>query len=310
MKFRKQPKQTRIQTNVQNRRSLPVDRYYSSTSLSRVRNDQRTNSYTDHQKRSSISSGRFLNKLAHWAGAGAIILIIVLNTTLGSVGIKPTLDSEIRHGFRSDDEYRQAVQQVFQESYFNRLKLTFDSKRFEQKVVAALPEAVRATAVVPLVGTKLQVGLTISKPASRLLIDAQSQGVIGEDGRVLLTEESNAITKSFSNTPLLTIEPAVDTTAGMQLLTSEETSLIGLLRSEFDGSSADRPLFKSAIYHVQKRQIDVFFSGVNYYAKVSTERDGRTQVGSLVAAVKQLMSEKHMPANYIDVRAEGRVFVF
>ncbi len=314
----KKEKQTKLQNRgVTTRRSLPVDRYYSS-SVSRpqlggvdpAHSGRRSSSDKKRVRLPRVRrpASKIFSELAHWSSVIGILVVLVVNGTLGSVGIKVTTHGQSMPEFRSEQEYRAVVDSAFRSSLFYKTKATFRSADFESELLKQFPEADRVVAVVPLVGTKLQVGIELAKPLLRVERGGVRQGVIGENGTLLLEEDITRVAGTYSALPLLKLEPQVSFSPGEQALTSQEVELIRLLQKEFDGSESHRPSVASLRYHIQKRELEVTFEGAPYKAKLTSAREARVQVGALVASVEKLAEQGTLPSGYIDVRADGRVF--
>jgi hypothetical protein len=278
---------------------MPIDKYYSGMS-------QRLNS------EGRPRPGAWVTAVARWCGVFVILLVLLFNTTLNQVGVKiaHTNTSGVKSKYRSDQEYIDRARAVFSGNLFYRSKLTFNGSDFEQVLAASMPEADGVVSVVPLVGTKLLVGATITDPLAHVSIGSGQNAIVGMNGRLLEVSDSAILSELTVSTPELRIEPAIDLEIGGSILTSGETALLQLLKTEFDGSNVSRPKLDSFRYNVEKRELQAFFVSKSYFAKFTTERDARLQVGALVATLEAAAKEQGMvPAQYVDVRVEGRVFI-
>jgi hypothetical protein len=238
----------------------------------------------------------------------AIVVIALFNTTLSGVSVKVIGNSS--GSLRSSSDYNAGISQLLNESFLNSSKITFRSLDFEEQIKQQYPEVTDVSVVVPLAGRKLQIGLQLDNPILRLrTANNQQQGLIGSTGTLIARADTNVILEQFPTVPSISIDPLVEFDTGNQVLTSVEVGLISLLMEEFDGSEPYRPSVESVVFMVQKREINVRFKGVGYFAKLTPERDARPQIGSLVATLKQLKEQGNAPQEYIDVRVEDRVFV-
>jgi len=288
-------------------RSLPVTRYYKPSNVSKKKPARKTGA--------DLGAGSMLNKakatlsnLLQKILIITIIALILINTTMSSVVVK-IQESEDSHSYRSLSEYNDVVTSVFSESLFNRSKLTLDSSKFESSIKDVLPEVIEVTAVIPLAGRKLQVGIKTDDPLIRLRRQTDQQGIVGKSGKLLLLTDTNLVLEGFSALPSLEVMPNVNFDRGSQVLTTSETVLISLLISEFDGSEPYRNKISSIVFDVEKRELQVMFNNVSFFAKLTPERGAREQVGSLLATLKQLAEQGAMPSKYVDVRVDGRAFV-
>lgn len=314
LKPKKRQRQNEAET-MRTRRSLPVDRYYSSSRTKRksgrdsrelLQGRRAPRIDTDRLRR---SSGRIFTRILQWGGTLGIAAVLLYNIVLSGVGVKVQSLPSPYGNFRSNEEYVGIVEEVYARSLFNKSKLTLDSTRFEEELLAELPEAENTVAVVPLAGTKLQVGIEFATPVLRVQLGNLKQGVIGENGNLLYQSDTTDILSKFARLPLINPEPDIEVGVGDRMLTSNEVALLRLLMSEFDGSSVHRPSVASIVHSVEKREFRVSFEGVSYFAKLTSEREARPQVGALVATIEDLERRGQPAGQYIDVRVEGRVFI-
>lgn len=327
--FKKKTKTTtKPNQRIITQRTLPVDRYYSSMSARRAAQGDRGNRIYQSQSQSRTRAqgdraadiAAIARRPAHtfsqlvagglrWAGFVAIVIVILFNIVLSGVGVKVS-PQQLENVYRKDEDYVAAVNTVFSSSAFHRTKATFDSKSFEETLQRTLPEVTTATAVVPAVGLKLQVGLKIARPLCRVQLDTTRQGIVAENGVIVFEGPPEKIASIFSELKLLRVEPAVSLKTGDALLTTQEVDLVRRVNAEFDGSSNDRPAVSEMTYEVTKRGMTARFEDAAYYIRFTTvDRDAPTQVGAALATLRQLLEQGGAPKEYIDVRVSGRVFV-
>ncbi len=237
----------------------------------------------------------------------AILVLLFLNTTMSSVATR--LDDQ-NNAYRTAEEYKQGIDDIFNSSFLNKSKLTFRSTSFERDVQAKYPEMSDVVAVVPLAGRELHVNVSFTAPLLRL-VDAKGEliGIVGEQGNFIQLSGESSQLNMLMDVPTLQLLESPTFEQGSQLLTSVETELVTTMLSEFDGSGEYRPTVQSILFDVVRREMQVRFIDTGYYARITPERDAREQVGALVATLKQLTEDNDMPTRYIDVRVEGRVFV-
>ncbi len=265
-----------------------------------VSNNSRTNS---ESSRTSVFS-----LIYRWFGIIIILFLIVANTTISDAIVKINSDSQANL-YRSLEEYREGINNIFESNFKNRSKFMLNSSSFETKIKTMFPEVESAVVVTPLAGRRLQVGLELEKPLARLnQALSNSQAVLSYSGTVVLEDDATLINEKFAQIPSISI-PNITYSVGDQILTSSEAGLIRLLINEFDGSTPYRHKVKSIEFDVQKREIRVRFESVSYFAKLTPERESRVQVGALVSALKSMTEQSSLPTEYIDVRVDDRVFV-
>lgn len=315
--LRRKKSDTTINRRPQLARSVPVDRYYSGMSHRQTPNTQKRRILQeDGSDRSRVvrkrQSSIWVHLLVKWCGVLGIVSVLLFNVTLNQVGVKIGLSDFGKSGtlYRTEEEYVRQAQEAFRAQLLSRSKLTFSANEYEQLLQASLPEIERAVAVVPLVGTRLQVGFALTEPLVYAPEIGKSGTVIGTNGRVIAVTDKSILDRFASSLPKVYVETPGTVEDGAFLLTSGEVELIEVAKSEFDGSSIDRPKISSIRYIIAKRELQISFSDKSYFAKLTTERDARAQVGAVVATLRSVVGGGgEAPVEYIDVRVEGRAFL-
>ncbi len=292
------------------RSSVPVTRYYKSsqqpTNARKTKNDSKNRSIS---LGNNSKAGSFFKSLPQKILTLAVVLLLLVNLTMSSSKVK-VIESEQSSSYRSSEKYHEGVESLMNSNVLYKTKLTFSSSRFEAELEELYPELDYSTAVVPLAGRKLQVGLKFEKPLVRLQIKKDQQGIVGDNGKLFLITDTNTALSNFSDIPSMTIEPKVDFIEGSQVLTSAESELIELLNNEFDGSEEYRPKLDYVEFNVKNRELKAFFKGQTMYGKLTPERNSQVQVGALVATMSDFaLNRGGLPVTYIDVRVDKRVFV-
>jgi hypothetical protein len=300
----KKNRQNQMRTGVQ-QRSTPIMRYYSSNKD--ATGQKRTERvHSNEEKSINAKTRRFVSLLPQRMVFIVIIGLLLLNTTLSSSEVAISDEST---SYRPTVVYDEKVDELFNASVLHKSKFTFSSDSFEREIISAFPEVSRAVAVVPIAGRQLQVYLEFVQPLVRMTTTDNQEGVIGEGGVFVFLDTKILEESSLYELPILILKDQPQIQEGTLLLTSTESNLIRLLRSEFDGSDTFRPKLSSITFDVKKREMEARFKGVGYYAKLTPERDAREGVGSLVAILKDAVERKRVPKEYIDVRVEDRVFI-
>ncbi len=308
-KFFKKKEQGR-RASLPPRQSAPIARYYRPANATAAKTRKKDKTNLQNQKDSDrITIKRASNIFIKWFGLFALGFVILINTTLSSTTVRiKSFDSETTKSYRSKEAYNQQINQIFSSSFLYKSKFSVNTEKFEARIKEAFPEVEQASVVIPLAGRKLQVSLRLVDPLVRLNTGGNQEALLSKGGVVLQVESQEKINSSFASLPLLSL-PNITISQGAQLLTSDEATLVGLLVSEFDGSTEFRKKLKSIEFDVQKREIRARFDGLSLYAKLTPERDARLQVGSLAATIEQLAGEGKLPQEYIDVRIDDRVFI-
>ena len=286
--------------------SAPVVRYYRpDTSQKRRMGDDQLEKARIEQQKPEHPFRRVVQLVWRWSIVGVIIGFLIINTTLSGVLIKTAASS---NAYQPPEVYETKINDLLRSSFRSRSKLLLNSSRFEAQIQAEFPEVANATAVIPLAGRTLQIGLEFAEPLLRLQMPQNQQGIVSQNGILVFSDSAAEINATYASLPSLSI-PLVDFKQKEQVLTSDEANLLALLMSEFDGSASHRPAISSVEFDVKKREMKVRFKSEAYYAKLTPEREARAQIGALVAILNEMTDKGLEITDYVDVRVEGRVFI-
>jgi hypothetical protein len=107
------------------------------------------------------------------------------------------------------------------------------------------------------------------------------------------------------NLPIIVFSEG-DITSGQRVLTSNEVQFIQTVVYEL----AQKHLVVSHMNLPQgTAELDAYINGLNYYVKFDIQNtDARQQAGSFLATIHYLQEQGTGPAQYVDVRTDGRVY--
>ncbi len=280
-------------------RKIPTKKYYRSTD--EVPNVSR------EQKSSSIKT--IISNIINWV---IVIVIAGLLLKASTLSTRPIIKMQKNnYSYRNIKEYQLYSEKIMKESIFNRSKLFFKSKKFENNIKQKFPELSSVNAVIPLATRDLTVFIQTSKPTVKLINGGES-GLV--DGAGVLVDKGDLSTY-INNRNLLNVsftKPQSNFTVGSKLFTKEEMKLLGLLNNEVPKIklSGIGPMKIGVIkFNITNRQMEIHLTNTQFYVKINTHDNSREQVGALKATLLQLDREGSLPTKYIDVRVPGRVFV-
>lgn len=284
----------------------PVMRYYRPQETSKVVKQQNSKKIFKVNADGGTKKIKLvLSLLVRFSGFLAIVAVIIANTMLSGVTVKIGNKND---AYKSVDTYIAGINEIMKVSALSSSKLTLNSSKLEQEIKKRFPEITQATAIIPIAGRKLQVNLEFASPMVRLIQENNQQGVVSDSGVLLFVDSAQKINEIYTEIPSLVMLNIV-AKAGDQMLTSEETYLISLLRDEMDGSNDKRPMLQNIEYDVKKREMLARFKSTSFYVKLTPEREARAQIGALVATIQELQAKGTIASEYIDVRVEDRVFI-
>lgn len=236
--------------------------------------------------------------------AVGMLIILVLSLQLQpNVIIKTTGDSSAQIFLRDQEAYTEVANEVLR-SALNRNKLTVDTEALAARMTVAFPELETVSVSLPFFGNRPTVYVQPSQPT--LVLSTRNNGlyVLDDAGRALIA--GNQV-PSLDTLRL----PVVTDESGLSI----ETSKIALPR-------ATVAFIKEVSYQLKQKDIMVNsltlpagtselharFEGVGYHVKFNLYGNAREEAGAFIALKQRLDGQKKVPAEYVDVRVEGRVY--
>lgn len=237
---------------------------------------------------------------------GLLIVILVLFISLINISMlspdNPSilpLDPKNAGWPQQPSVYQGAVQKLLNGSIANRNKLTIDTTALSQELERQFPELEVVEVKMPLIGHRPIIYLGFAEPVLTLETVSRSY-VIDRDGR--------AIAHSLPNSHLVTLKDDSDlpVTLGRSVLASDtvtfiEAVLFQLQQRQLHVSSFELPQGRS--------ELDAHLAGQGYLIKFNlADNTPEQQVGTFLAVFHSLQQQGITPAQYVDVRVEGRAY--
>jgi len=230
----------------------------------------------------------------------ALIGIVAFSTTLSSSAI--VLFAEGESPYRSSETYKKEIQDLLNNSIWNKSKLTISSSKLEAAILEEFPELDAARVVLPIVGRRPAVTVHARQPI--LILTAGSKAlVIDASGKAV--GEASQLQSSVSNTLLKAQDQsALTPNVGDQALTSEAVAFIYSFKEQLKAKNiqVDRIVLPPVA-----NEADIYIKDTPYFIKTDYAGDSRVQSGAYIAA-KDTFPSKGQPKEYVDVRVEEKVF--
>lgn len=297
MKLRKSKRTPQVDKNY---RSVPVNNYYRPPKLKSKKISTKDQNLPE--KRRGLTFGKVFNILLVIVGVGLVVFATTLTTS-------PVVELRKNNAKYYDlPVYQKAAESAIRSSFFNRSKLLFQDKAFEQQLKSEFPEISNVKSSVPLGGRNLSVLITVSEPFA-YVSSGSDNGVINKEG-VLVTKNNPTVPDGLIK--LRFTEPQSNFNVGSRILTADELKLISLADNELsalvfkDGSNAS---IKEILFNVADGQLEAKLVSKPFYIKFSTFTETDQQVGGAKATLRQLDRENKLPSQYLDIRVPGRAFV-
>jgi cell division septal protein FtsQ len=233
-----------------------------------------------------------------------LLAIIALNL---STSVKVVSTGSASNDFLLQDKvvYETAAHKLLAKSIWNRNKLTVDTDKASAELAKQFPELSAVSITLPLLANKPVVHVQPAQPA---LILAAHNGsyVVDTSGKVLLMS-ANVPKNSNLQLPTVTDQSNFTAVINRQALTEGDVRFIQIVVAQL---TAKGNRVASLMLPSGASELDVHLVGQPYFVKFNLERNeaARQQAGTFLATQAQLKKQNITPAQYVDVRVEGRAY--
>lgn len=200
--------------------------------------------------------------------------------------------------------YETAANKLLADSVWNRNKITVNTASISQGMLKQFPELSSVSVTLPLLSKRPIVYVQTAQPA---LVLAASNGsfIIDSDGKALLPANKLPAGNKLV-LPLVTDQSGLTVALNRQALTAGDVIFIQIIIAQlaarhFTVSSMELPVGTS--------ELAARLTGQPYIVKFNLESgDARQQAGTFLATQAKLQSQNITPAQYVDVRVDGRAY--
>lgn len=233
---------------------------------------------------------------------GLVAYQLQLSSTPKVVALTKTSDAPF---LRDSTEYQRQAAQIMANSAANRNKLTVNTGQVAQAMKKAFPELDDVSVSLPLVGDQATIYV---RPAEPALVLATNSGnyVLDQNGRALAMAGG---TTGSAAVPSVTDRSNLTVTLGKQALPRSATQFIQTIVAQMQTKQIK---VQSLTLPAATSELDAYITGVPYFVKFnihdSSQEAARVQVGTFLALRQQLAGQRITPAQYVDVRIEGRAY--
>lgn len=284
----KKPKPS-IRVRIETPASSPAFSYYSSN----------RGSTAETKGHSGIFSSKLFSRIFSLAITLVVLSSLLYGSTLSSTprivlyGTKPTI-------YREKQEYEQAAQKIISQHILNNLKVSFNASRVAADLQAQFPEIQKVESIVPIVGRRPILGLTISTP-SILLRSGAKTFIVDDSGKIVLPVSTNEL-------PLIEVidQSGLPVSVGSIPLGASSSRFIKEVVAQLD---AKNMIVSTVTLPPIANEIHVRILGQPYYIKFNLNGDAREQSGAFLAAKQKFDTDQTPPAEYVDVRVEEKVYL-
>jgi cell division septal protein FtsQ len=292
MKNKERERQPRNRNTKSSGKKTPLT-FYRST-------DPRTDSTSPFaRKELSPNVSRLRNFFASFFDAVIVVALILL--LIYSLVIRPNakvkLNSEV---FHSSKTYQQATDSILK-GIKNSNKITFSEQDVVEQLQTQFPEIASASIELPIIAQTPVVHLNIAKPSFVLSSKGQSY-IVDSDG--VAVAESNGFSGAQK---LIRVEDQTGFSdeVGKQVMSAGSVKFINDLVKQCQHANV---AISSLSLPNLAQELDLRTSDKPYYVKFYLGGDVLQQTGQFLATRHQLDANNTQPAQYLDVRVQGKIF--
>ncbi|MDB5185360.1 MAG: hypothetical protein JWN38_1168 [Candidatus Saccharibacteria bacterium] len=238
-------------------------------------------------------------------GLAVCVLILLLGTSLTTNPKVIVQDSSGSQAvLRGSSDYQRAAQQLIDSSILNKNKVTIDTTAISSQLQAQFPELASVQLVLPFIGRQPTLYLRADDP---VLILGTSTGsfALDRNGTALATGAQLAQLSSLK-LPLVTDESGITVKLHAQALTASNVSFIRNIISQLALKSMP---VATLTLPAGVSELDVRLTGQPYLIKFNLMTNtARQQAGTFLAVIQRLKEQGITPAEYVDVRVDGRAY--
>jgi len=242
-------------------------------------------------------------------GAIAVLAAVVISA-VSVLALTPDPKVQPLNAQQSDflqplSTYQQAAAKLLGSSPANRTKLTVDTGAISSALRRQFPDLAVVSVKLPLIGHRPVIYTEPVQPALVLSTLHSGMLVVAADGRVAGT--ADASTAKQLQVPLVIDQSGTSLSIGQAALPSSAVAFV-----------------QAVVYQLQQKQVgvtsftlppdsselDAAITGAPYFVKFNLENAASTQqqIGTFLAVRHYLQGQGTQPAQYIDVRVDGRAY--
>lgn len=233
----------------------------------------------------------------------SVLLVIVLYCLGLSTNQPKVILSGSGAGLRPVAVYQAGAQQILNQSLLSRTKFTINTAGFQQDFQDRFPEVSQVSLGLPLIGRRPVVSIVAAQPEIILTSNNQAY-VIDKRGKAIMTAADLSL-PARQKLPVINDQSGLQVKVGQTVLSSQNIRFVMIVLEQLGAKQlSTSTITLPAIPH----QLNIGISGQPYIIKFDFDSDAREAVGSFLATKQYLDQKQVVPAAYVDVRVDGRVY--
>lgn len=200
--------------------------------------------------------------------------------------------------------YQDAANDLLAKSKWNNNKITVNTNEINQQLLKKFPELSSANLTLPLFSKHPVLYIESSEPAL-ILHTPEASFVVDNKGKALVNQEGLPDVTALS-LPQVTDQSGIKVELNKQVLTSDNINFIKVVVAQL---AAKNKSVNTMTLPIASSELDVTLVGESYTIKFNLRsHDPRQQTGTYLATITKIQKQGITPAEYVDVRVDGRAY--
>jgi cell division septal protein FtsQ len=286
--FKQKNKNLPRQANNERPGRTPVNTYYRGDS------QQSQSPFTKRETKKPIK--RYIFGLLDIVLLAAVLIALLYSLALSN---RPKVISS-SSAYHDSSVYQTAASQQLA-SLKNRNKITFDQKGLAEALQSRFPEIAAVQTELPLFSQRPTIRLTVAQPSFFLNSPGHSY-IISAAGKAVASANDIPRVRDLQN---IQDQSGYKVISGQQILSTGSVAFINTVIAE---CARARVPISSLNLPRTPQELDLHAKDQPYYVKFYLDGDALTQTGQFLAARARFKQGTQPPAQYLDVRANGKIF--
>lgn len=231
----------------------------------------------------------------------SVINIISLSKDVRVVSLSSDSANTLLH---TQTGYQEAARDLLAKSAWNNNKITVNTAEINRELLKKFPELSSANLTLPLLSKHPVLYVESSEPAL-ILNTPEGAFVVDNKGKALVNVEGLPDVTALG-LPRVTDQSGIKVELNKQVLTSDNINFIKVVAAQL---AAKNKAVNTMTLPAAASELDVTVVGEAYTIKYNLRtNDARQQTGTYLATVTKLQKQNITPAEYVDVRVNGRAY--
>jgi hypothetical protein len=238
-----------------------------------------------------------------------VVLVAVVATAVDALSLSPSVkvvdlnQAAGRTYLQPNQVYAAAADSILKHTVWDRSKVTVDADGLSQQMLQQFPELTNVSVTMPLLAHQPIVYIQAPQPALTLNT-ANGTYIIGNSGKALARLTTSAA--GPAELPYLIDQSGLNVKLHQQAMSTGDVEFIQAVVAQL---AAKGFTVSTLTLPATSREVDAHVEGQPYFIKFNLQdNDPAGEAGTFFATIASLKKQNITPAQYVDVRVDGRAY--